>query len=491
MKTRLTRLLAVLMSVLMFAVPVLASAEAEGAYFVISDPQVSVGGSVLDFSGLTVELDAEEAEALMNFALRVLANGESALTAYVAAGEDGVKAYLEGMSNAYIVTAETIQQYMEQLAQSVPMAGGSISIDPENLFSEEAMEKYMGAVQEIAMQVISGEPAEDTFVTLAGDEVSASRIDFELTNEQLVAFMSATAELIESSPELSQQIASALEQQGVEGSLADVMTSSVQESGVGVNGSIYMSAESQDYRVAGNITAEEQSIPYTVEASMSEEGLMVVGNLHEPDDGTQEITFQVSVLPNEQLEGEMDVVATFGLYDTDDEGNTASLFEMTFVLSAEPAENDAVSRIFVLSFNAEETSLSLSASCTIGAESEEALLALSANQDGEDVVFSLTYNGAPFENETSRGHAGTISGVVTAEGQTVMANANVEFGEGLAESIAFDFSSVEVLDVMTIVDEEASEAISNDASLAVQKALGTLMNVPGVAALFSAMSAEG
>ena len=489
MSNKLTRLLAVLMSVLMLAMPTLASAGATSIYLTISDPKITASGTTLDFSGLTVELSGEQAEDLTHILLNVLAAGEKAATVHASFGDKGLQAYVEGMSSAFIVTAEAIKELGDQMAQNYGMdsmddMASMSAIDPSTLFSEEAMAEYMGKVQGIVGSVITGSPEEDTFVNLAGEETAAVRYDFTLTGKQIAALVEATAELIDSSEELSARFGAALAAQGMEGTFKDNLQIDPEELPT-VSGSVYVSTASQDVHAEGDITVEDSSAPFTVDFTMNDDGMLATGSIKEPDDGSEELAFQVSVTPSATVSGEVTVLAECGLYDTED-GAVVTESYITLSIYAEPAANDSVTRIFLLNAGSDDTTIILNASFNGDPENEMISVSISANDYGDESLIALAFNGKAVDFENGAGHEGTLTLSFLGDGESASLSAEVAIGTRVGESIAFDFSSLPAIDVTTL-NEDNSQSVLAELQTLAQTALMKLMNVPGVAALMSSM----
>ena len=493
MKTKLTRLLAVLMSVLMLTLPTLASAEAFEIYATISDPKLSVGEATIDLAGLSLECTAEQAEDATSLLLNLLASGQKAVSVHAAFGEKGIQAYIEGMSSAFVVSPEAIKALGEQMIQASGMSGMLDmnklgSFDLSTMISEEALGKFMNTVQQLASEVIQGEPVEDKFVTLSGAEVAASRIDFKVTPEHLAAIVDAEIELIESSP-ISEQIHTALEQQGQDAPLKDLVNVDPDNLPT-IEGSIFYSTESQDLHVEGSVTVDESSAPLTIDFSQTDEGTFATGSLKQPDEGSQELAFQFSATPSTAVEIEAVVNGEIGLYDHTDDG-VETIFCFTVSAYAEPAGNDSVTHYLLLNGEAEDNTFSFSFTTCNDPENESVVLAFSADSDGEKAVFSLDFNGKAVQSDKAFGHEGILSLSVESNGQAVSFQTGLAFGVCTAEdSIAFDFSGLPAIDV-TSITEESAEGLQNELMGVVQNALGALMQVPGVSALMSSMQAQG
>lgn len=490
------RFFAVLLSALLLVTPVLAGAETAipaGVYaFSISDPVISLMDKKYDMSGLNLTVKAAPGQSGLDLALDVIANGVSALSGYASLGEDGLKAIVNGMTSAIGVSAETLGTALNGSAlQSEP------SVDIENLFSEEEIAALSTAAQTFAASVVTKDGTADTAV-FGETEKPCLRYDFSVTNENLAAFLGSVASVLEANPVFKAAMESAMKSGEIPGletegaavpSLGESLVSEIQNSGVSAQGSLYKTETDDILAILVLSSSEDESVsmPIIFESYSDDKDGKYIEMKMNPSK-TDSIELYISALPNTIIADRKDISMTLNM-NSEIEGVIVPV--VTFdALFATARNEDNVETLFNADMNAGGTKLSIYGTYDDSDEANKLSVSLDIVEGvGEAATTSsvnFVYEGSEVTNE---GFTGEVAFGLEQSGVTLVeVSANIGLDIDISgESIAFDYTTVPVLDIEN-ADAETLEAVETELMNSLFMLLGTLQTVPGFAQLMNDMT---
>lgn len=514
------KLISLLLSAIMLLVPVLGCADTVSpgyAYFSISDPYMSMveDGETIEFdlSGLELKLAAEESENALNLLVGLLANGSEALTGYASFDEiNGLRATLDGMNSGISIPMETIESFLEMLmaeletmpadvAFSSSVIGGadgptSIVVNTElgelpEFFSEEALTAYTAELGAFVESIEISDPYEDTIPEGDGDS-AAQRVDFAISSESLASFLKATGDLLMTNEEFAAGYAASFEESGSDYvDLGETMYEAITVTDMSLEGSIFMTEAENIYMLSdmtfiNDYDENEGAIYHTVTLYASitsdEDGDYVYISA---EDEINLIDFFLSVCPSTEVEGGTDYYFEFTMneYDTQTGSLSGSFF---------PYYDEDGTLNYLLDVTADDgyESFNFGCSCYGGESAYGAFLYFTVINNGDEEPegeIYLNYDGVISEDGNT--HTGLFEFALGEYGEEIInLSCNVAFGlDTTGESIAYDYTGVELIDITT-ADDETFEKLGTDAGNAALIGVLTLaQEIPLLSELMGSM----
>lgn len=493
------RFLALLLTALLLATPVLANADAAipaGVYSLyISDPVITIMDKQYDMSGLNMIVKAAPGQNGLDLAFDVLSDGTSALNAYASLGDNGLNAIMSGMTSAIGVSAETMAAFLSSV-EATEETAESETPEMESPFTEEEMTALTAALEAFGAAVIEDDGAQDV-ATIGGNETPCLRYTFEITNEELVTFVGSVAGVLEANPVISSMISTGMAQGGVSAedmggmSLTDTLTAMIAQTAISVLGSCYV-AENGDMMLVGAIDTmvdEETtvSIPMIAEMYTDANGGEFVEFTVYPTE-TESIELYMSLVPNTILEGRKDFLFTLNM-NSELEGQTYPIVNVEAMFATTKDEGQ-INTLFNFEVNAAGASIALNG---MYAENEESNILnvffdASTGEGDTATVYSLSflYEGTKV---TEEGFTGDVSFLIQENDMTIL-GLSLNLGCGIdatGGSIAFDYTTVPVIDIENM-DEETLSNLENELMTGLYGLLAAIQTNPGFASLMSDMT---
>jgi hypothetical protein len=200
---RFVALLSVLVAVLLVASPVMASAETVPVTALqLTDPVVYMNGEpIMDMTGLTLQLAGGSTSdgALTQMFLDVFAGGENANSAMVQIDENGIAAYLGGMTSAYGVSQETLGAMPIEGLEVSDLSDLMTALDNWTLFDD-----ISGLTNDFAQNGITYGDAQTLEVDLAAGKTEMTYVPI---TADMTEFTYSLFALLENDPVLGQYFA--------------------------------------------------------------------------------------------------------------------------------------------------------------------------------------------------------------------------------------------------------------------------------------------
>lgn len=483
MKRTITSVLAVILSLVMMLVPVLASAESDTAVITIYDPYFAVEGQEIDLSGLALELGIQET----GLGLKLLANNVEALKGFAGFDmENGLIAGLSGMQYAFGMSMEDIYALIEQVQALLASEGIDINslmstaTDLSALtFSDESVAALEEYATELLSVIISGEPEETTFDE--DGEVAAQQISFVITCDQLAELAARIGAVIDSNEMATAYIAEYIGGESIT-SVSELLSSAVAELNGQIEGRIYITetentyirvyfedAENTDDYVAlyvDAITDENETYYYCTLTPSTEEG---------------EVGLLIDFTVNEEIEYAENTYIRLWSSEFDENGEATDIFDI--LLSAESSLEDGIVRNdYILNIETEDTEPVVIDIFSYDIEDGiSAGIYVNVTEAGSEEELLLGYEGAYAET----GIDGKLYVSLSVDSADIInASIGISFAS-IEEDFSFDMSGMQMLNLLNdLNDEETMELVSNDAMTVLMNALTVVaQELPDIAAL--------
>lgn len=194
---KLSVLLAVVLSLVMLALPMGASAETiDMLALQISNPTVTVGDQTVSLDGLTLQLSggANDDQSLVQVFLDLISNGSALGSAVVQYDQQtGIAGYVGGMTKAYGLNMQEIQTLLAQLQSQLTANMPSLDMNALNSLSAD----LEAAFEALAGSITLGDPearGDMTYQTINGDLTDSVKnlVKTVFTNPAITSLMDYT-----------------------------------------------------------------------------------------------------------------------------------------------------------------------------------------------------------------------------------------------------------------------------------------------------------
>lgn len=271
---KLTKLLAIALSLLLACLPC-AMAEEDSTYYALSllDPVYTVDGeTVLDLTGFNVDLIAaltDGAEQMLDVELYSGENYEYLTSLQLQTGEEGLVAFLDGMSNSYRLSYSDLAQLVEASGaldelNMTGMASALVGAFGETLGQLALRSAIQGAVEGFKLQMAALDvdprwiPVYAAADKIALDEKGECTVPFELSEEAAAEALNQFAAVSTDFPIEGLTAAGTITVYGDD-------PTNIQKYDLECAGTLAADGETGTYSIAANVDAEELYLELTVE----------------------------------------------------------------------------------------------------------------------------------------------------------------------------------------------------------------------------------
>ncbi|MEG0935228.1 MAG: hypothetical protein RSJ41_06530 [Clostridia bacterium] len=443
------RLLCVLLTVLVVLLPMAAIAQGETHQrFTLSNPVFEMRDSAsdpstLDLKGLKLALDSSNA----GFIAQVLADDAVALSVAGQMKEDDLLLWAEGLSKVISMKRDAID-----LAESVMTE--TPTIDPSALLA--------------SLEGVTLTPAgrEEVLFLDATQKVEAEKITLHAADAQIDAFLTSYKAIAEQAGEVLTDI-------DFEDLLAADMT---------LDASFWISDDTTNTRLEIVFTRADEKDTTTINGAflMAQPGgdvLKLYGTLGR---GTQQFELSLTVQPDE-------VLADYPQFAGQLIERKEDAVQMTLTLNIKPESlEDGINHLINVSLelaNGQTYDLTAGRQHTTSTASDLYALDLSSNQGFSGYVYCRQ---VPVEADGITGTDGALEISFTFDGKTILATADLSAHTMPDALVLPDISAMPVIDFNNITEEDMTQLMS-EGQMMMLRALGSLMTLPGLEAMASAM----
>ena len=448
------KIVSLVLALLVMAMPMFAMAEGTGASVRLHDVELYIGDMTTPYAALGIDLNLtvsgndEGGTAVLS-----LGNADAALTACAGVDNNGLTLYLDGMANAYHIAPETLQAIMENAkAQLEQQMGFSLDELPAKL--EEMQQNASGAQDEMAQKLnesietlmasMQVEQKGLETVTVFGQQMELTRIDFVLPAEALKQFLTDLNEVL---GQYMEQFSTAMATMGMEGefSMTELDVSEVGE----ITGTIWTNEEGTALLAVINFSDAEDAAPLNVQMLQDEAGV------HLQLDAANET--QSAIL-------NVDLTNTFD--------REAGVMTVAMNVTVSATQNGR-----------QVADMAIAAGMNMASDHNEVFFNLTATQDGQDVQMALSYAFTGENTESGMTHNGTLTLTASSAGTALGLKCSLDVNAGAVESTTLELP-VEVLDLESLTEEQ-QQAIQQELQTVVQGVAMRLMSTEGVQKLMT------
>lgn len=447
--------------------------------------------TLLDLTGLSVELSGGYSEAGQALAQLAVLGGDKTAASAKLAVSDGVGVLsVDGMSKALSLNlAEAMQQYSDEdtlksmLAEALEIgddeakkaALDDLFVSVPAIVSEENVAATMAAFEAYAENqqkaaegciVETRDLEENEYVFEGSGQSAAKAYQISVPAEAIREYQMGAFSVYDANPAVLAVLNDILildDQQPLTGSISDIMKAEMEDVNVAVEGNVYTSADESCVGVAMTVT----------ESGNAENAIDMYADIEMGDD------MYISMTINVDAEN--------------------SVF---FVMATEPSDVDPAKKLFsaYMAINEGEDQQQVTVVCGPD-ETYGDMLMVIVNADGEEVTFGGAVSETGWFAQMYEEDI-TLDATYTAEGEgtgnlvltmvdgndvyTASANVSVTASTVSADEITA-LTKAEAIDVTTIGEEEISGLTGELASVGMQAALILLQGVPGIGTLLGSM----
>lgn len=280
------KLLAVLLALLMMALPVLGSCEepvildpANGIVFAqrIDDPVIEFEGQKIDLTGLNISYAIGGGKNGGMLTLRVGAAGKEVAGILIELDKEGIYFTADGMSDVYSVKYADLLNLIAPDAAEELKAIGELINSFTGLFTEENLadfaERLTNAFEEISGVIANGATQETGDTEVNGNTYTGSKTVFNYGGEEIKSMLVSLVKAYVENPGFAVYV-KALQKLALGAEEFDIsnMLNSV-EIPVAVSGNVFTSENGDAWQTLCDVTVEEQTLHICLYYTMDESGI--------------------------------------------------------------------------------------------------------------------------------------------------------------------------------------------------------------------------